>query len=317
MEEGNELKSAITEPPELKPSPLYKYVDIVGLKRILQGAVRFTQPRAFNDPFELLPEIVTPNGEAERHISIKFDVTAQRRQPPPGEVDVVPDGHGTSDATSRDIVQHLNDQVGILCLSRTKESLLMWAHYADQYAGAVIEFDASHDFFAGQIDMEYRSSRPKRHLSAYLDGDNPVPVAELCVKSEQWACEREVRIIRCLSDCERVGEDGRGFPVYIQRIPLAAIKQIILGERTNVIEQREIYRSIKETRIALSLAAIDHWGYAFRHEQIKSAVLGSQMGPAISPRTAHIFSDEQSPLGEIARRLIETHPMSRLVNRRV
>jgi hypothetical protein len=41
-------------------APFHKYVDIAGLKRILQGSIRFTQPSAFNDPFELLPEVVVP-----------------------------------------------------------------------------------------------------------------------------------------------------------------------------------------------------------------------------------------------------------------
>lgn len=43
-------------------SALYKYVGIDGLRRILDGSIRFTQPSAFNDPFELLPEIIVPNG---------------------------------------------------------------------------------------------------------------------------------------------------------------------------------------------------------------------------------------------------------------
>ena len=47
-------------------TPLYKYVDIAGLKRILQGSMRFTQPSAFNDPFELLPEVVVPNDCGKR-----------------------------------------------------------------------------------------------------------------------------------------------------------------------------------------------------------------------------------------------------------
>lgn len=58
---------------------LYKYVDITGLKRILQGSIRFTQPGAFNDPFELLPEIVVPDGAAERQLRFSFHVQAKRR----------------------------------------------------------------------------------------------------------------------------------------------------------------------------------------------------------------------------------------------
>ncbi len=48
---------------------LYKYVDIEGLKRILAGSVRFTQPSAFNDPFELLPEVVVPDDAAEKQLT--------------------------------------------------------------------------------------------------------------------------------------------------------------------------------------------------------------------------------------------------------
>ena len=167
-------------------SPLYKYVDIAGLKRILQGSIRFTQPSAFNDPFELLPEVVVPNDAVERQLSISFDVDAQRRQPPPGELDAVPDGCQPSDAMSRDIIQQLNGLIGILCLSRVNDSLLMWSHYADQYAGAVVEFDGGHDFFRNQVDVEYRPRRPMRAVGAYVSSPEPIPVAELCAKSEKW-----------------------------------------------------------------------------------------------------------------------------------
>src|ERR1700726_2197468 len=47
-------------------APLYKYVNIEVLKRILNGSIRFTQPSAFNDPFELLPAVVVPNDAVER-----------------------------------------------------------------------------------------------------------------------------------------------------------------------------------------------------------------------------------------------------------
>lgn len=298
-------------------APLYKYVDIAGLKRILQGSIRFTQPSAFNDPFELLPEVVVPNDAGERQLSFSFDVRAQRRQPPPGALNEVPDGCQASDAMSRDIVQQFNSLIGILCLSRVSDSLLMWSHYADQYAGAVVEFDGSHEFFDGQIDIEYRSLRPMRDVGAYVSPPEPIPVAELCAKSEQWKYEQEVRIIRSLADCEKKGIGPRGLPVYTQHLPPECIKSVTLGERTPVIEQRAIYDAVKDTRITLTLAAIDHRGYAFRRELIKMAVPVSEMNPWITPRTAHIFSHLTTPFGEIARHLISSHPMSKTVNKPV
>ena len=298
----------------MNPSPLYKYVPIDGLKRILQGSMRFTQPRAFNDPFELLPEIVTPIDERARTLNISFDITAQRRQPPVGEMEDVPDQCCASDSTSRAIVKQLNSLIGILCLSRVKDSLLMWSHYASQYAGALVEFDGLHEFFDGQIDVEYRSQRPRRNISTYLSPHEPVPVSELCVKSDQWKYESEVRIIRRLSDCEMTGTDPRGFPVYIRKIPRDSIRSVTFGERTTVSDQREIYQCVRDTNISLSLAAIDHWGYEFRTEMIKinGPVSGGMLG--ITPRTAHIFSHLEGPFGDLARQLIKSHPMSEIVN---
>jgi hypothetical protein len=89
--------------------------------------------------------------------SVQFDILGERRNPPVGDVEVIPDGFGSGDPTSRDIVDQLNRRIGIFCLSRKSDSLLMWSHYADQYAGAVVEFDAAHEFFAHPIDVEYRA----------------------------------------------------------------------------------------------------------------------------------------------------------------
>jgi hypothetical protein len=298
-------------------APLYKYVDIAGLKRILQGSIRFTQPSAINDPFELLPEVVVPNNTVEKKLSFSFDVLAHRRQPQPGALNEVPDGCYASDDKSRDIVHQFNSLIGILCLSRVSDSLLMWSHYADQYAGAVVEFDGLHEFFGGQIDVEYRQLRPMLDVCAYISPPEPIPVAELCSKSDQWKYEQEVRVIRSLADCEKGSIDPRGFPVYTQHLPHECIKSVTLGERTPVCEQRAIYDAVKDTRITLRLAAIDHRGYAFRHELIKMAAPISEMYPCITPRTAHIFSHLETQFGEIARYLIANHRMSKTVNKPV
>lgn len=299
------------------PSSLYKFVNLEGLKRILGGSIRFTQPSAFNDPFELLPEIVMQTGELYRKINVQFDILGKRRDPPIGDVDEVPDGHSSSDPMSRDIVDQLNSVIGFFCLSRNTDSLLMWSHYADQYAGAVVEFDASHELFANPIEIEYRERRPRKHLSMYLAGE-PLPLSELCIKSTQWEYESESRIVRRLIDCNPVGhDDPRGFPIFTQTVPLEAIKSVILGERMPHAQMLEIYEQIKDTKIAIDLAAIDLSGFGFRRERIKYPVPFSQMGPWMTPRTANIFSNSNTALGEFARALIENHPMSKIVNKPV
>jgi hypothetical protein len=300
---------------------LYKFVNLEGLWRILGGSIRFTQPGAFNDPFELLPEFVMPFGErkdpAEPGIDVKIEICAKRRNPPVGEVDNVSDGCHSFDPTSRDIVASLNREIGFFCLSTNSDSLLMWSHYADQYTGAVVEFDATHSFFANPIEIEYRPLRPKKHVSI-LYTDEPLFLSELCIKSIQWEYEKEVRIVRHLSNCESAGcADTRGFPIFTQNVPLDAIKSVILGERMPHETMQKIYERLKDTKIALDLAAIDMAGFEFRREIIKYPVPLSQMGPCLTPRTANIFSALTTPLGDLARTLLQSHPMSKIVNKPV
>jgi hypothetical protein len=302
-------------PEKRSPPPLlYKYVTLEGLSQILRGStIRFTQPSAFNDPFELLPEIIVPAGAEEKRFELKFDISATRSISPSEEILEIPEGCGCSDAMSREIVQFLNKEIGILSLSRVPNSLLMWSHYGDQYAGAVVGFDSTHAFLANQIDVEYRSTRPRRHVETYLAG-NPVSLAELCAKSNEWKYEQEVRVVRRLADCKQAGTDARGCPVFVQHIPREAIKVVIMGERTSLHDQRAIYAGIWETPIGLSLLAVDHQGFSFREERIKFNVPFSKMMPMISPRTAHIFADMPGTFGELARQLIKQHPLSKIVN---
>lgn len=291
---------------------LHKYVTIDTLKLILNGSIRMTQPGAFNDPFELLPEIIVRKDHPEGPVPLSIDIRAPRRQIPAAVAGLVPDDCISSDFISRQIRDDLSQQVGILCLTRSPNSTLMWSHYADQYQGAVISFDADHEFFADQINVEYVAERPKIPIEAYAAC--PIPLAELCNKSEKWLYEEEVRIARLLSECEKTGQfDRMGFSVFTSELPQDAIVSIALGERTPVAQQKDIYNLVKQTTIGLTLSAVDNIGFGFRQERI--LFQGSLRNPMVSPRTAHIFSDANTPFGEMARTLIQVHPVSRIVNK--
>jgi hypothetical protein len=301
-------------PEILENNSLYKYFGIKGLKRILSSGLRFTQPGAFNDPFELLPELVVHKDYLNTETGISFDLLAERRIPLVGEIEVVGDGCVCNDFTSRNIVKELNKSIGILCLSKSKDSLLMWSHYAEQYTGLVIEFDGNHDFFHGKIDIEYRSDRRKVDFNSYFS--EPVPLAEMCAKPKDWEYEKEVRLARQLSDClDTKLIDNRGFSIFVNKIPEECIRNVTLGERSSIEDQREIYSLIKNTDIGLDIAAIGNNGYQFRREIVKyPGALARSFGPTVSPRTAHIFSHLQNDLGEMARWMIDTHQDSIYVN---
>ena len=290
---------------------LYKYMKCGNLKRILDGSIRFTQPGAFNDPFEMVPELHVPESFGSEDVTIPFSVTAPRREPIIGALgDDFASDH-CSDRNSRTILGTLNRSIGILCLSKNDSSLLMWAHYADGYSGAIVQFDETHEFFSGHFEVKYSEHRPKVDISSYTDDDDPTPIAELCVKAKEWEYEKEVRVVRSLVDCRRVGT-ANSFPIYVMDVPSDCIESVILGERMPVRHQREIWELVKDMwDVSLYLDAVSNWEYEFRREAIK---LAGNENLTLSPRTAHIFADQEGKYGDIARYLLEKHPLSGMVN---
>lgn len=277
---------------------LYKYMTFENVKRVLNGTVRFTQPSAFNDPFEMVPEIYAPKSIGPR-IDFQFSVTAPRRESESYELPEHFESERCNDIVSRNIRHELDQSIGILCLSEDPSSLLMWSHYEDSYAGAVVEFDDTHDFFLGKFPMEYRTSRPKKDISACVYNREPVPISEFCTKPIDWKHEAEVRVVRSLSDCKRIdARDSQDYPIFVMDIPPECVTAVVMGERMCVANQRSIWKMVESRDVSLYLDAISNWDYAFRREAIK--LLG-MANPIISPRTAHIFSGESGTLGELSR----------------
>jgi len=94
------------------------------------------------------------------------------------------------------------------CFNRTgPEDLLMWAHYADNHSGFCVEY--SYDPMELSFKEEgrfkiapviYRSSLPSFDIKSLLFTPANVAVDFLFSKSEQWAYEREVRLVKFLEN---------------------------------------------------------------------------------------------------------------------
>ncbi|MDT8448433.1 MAG: DUF2971 domain-containing protein [bacterium] len=292
--------------------PLYKYVSAPIAEKIIDGKIRFTQPNLLNDPFELLPEILVEPQNSQASHQLSFDLTAPRRNSIL-DLSVLSDTGNKSDLIARQIREQLNSTIGILCLSKNPDSLSMWAHYAQDYTGVLIEFDETHDFFQARCEVEYVSSRPVLPLSHFMRRE-PIPIAELQFKSNQWEVEQEVRVFHLQKNCFK--ETGSGADVYLAELPLAAIKSLTLGERMPVQQQQFFYARLMETRVGLKLAAVANNEFGFRYDPIKWDLPYSEMGPVMSPRTAHIFRDFPEDLGEAARWMVEKHRLSKVVNQK-
>ena len=97
---------------------LYKYTSLETVRRILEFArIGFSRPGFFNDPFD--KPIATPVQTHNPISEIFANVAAQVKS----------------------TVWEQN--TAILSLTRSPKNALMWAHYADNHRGAVLEIDAS------------------------------------------------------------------------------------------------------------------------------------------------------------------------------
>lgn len=294
---------------------LYKYVTVNTLKKVIAGSIRFSQPGSFNDPYELLPEIyVDPNRAEENQAEFRFCLLSERRTPAIGllEDDFLSDH--CNDIKAREFREELDKKIGILCLSKNENSLLMWAHYAQEYAGAKIEFDETHEFFQGQQAVTYTKNRPKLDFFALADG-GLIPVAEFCFKSEDWAYEREIRVVRNLHDCRKV-VNHPPHSIFVGDIPLEAIKSVTFGERMALDDQKFVLNELAETHVAINLAAVANWKYGFRVEPIKFDKPLSELPPIISPRTAELFLEGGGELAELAEFQRSRPQFKHVVNKR-
>ena len=244
-------------------SSLYKYVCIDRLKQFLKDRkIRFTQPGAFNDPFELVPLLLVPKDIGPQgYRPYDFDLRTPRRSD--AVVYARIDEDRGSDHHSRELRQELDRKIGFLCLSRTWGSLPMWAHYADDYAGAVIEFDGDHEFFEWAFEIHYSSRRTVRDYRSYLNA--PIPIAELCEKSTDWAFEQEIRVPRALSDCQHVhSRQNPNYPVFLTEVPPECIKRVILGERFDEDEAFRISRLAEGANVLVARSYVNHCDYNLR-----------------------------------------------------
>lgn len=163
---------------------LYKYIRPERIDVLQNRMIRFTQPGALNDPFELRPRFETLISEAEAMANIDgmpIDLdpvlhqayellTREQRSMMPYEslaelvraVFETEEGRASVSAAILNIFESmkdiapplreqlyetLNSNVGILSVSEVPDNLLMWAHYTDSHRGLVLEFDERHPFF--------------------------------------------------------------------------------------------------------------------------------------------------------------------------
>jgi hypothetical protein len=146
--------------------------------------------------------------------------------------------------------------IGIACFSETDENVLMWTHYAGNYAGICISYSGS-ELLRGSansvnlVRLAYVDDPPMLFPSHAQNADNAA-VRILSQKKYKWAYEREWRILAS------VGKVSLG--------RAKAIKQISLGSRIDPSHRKKLLDAIRGTGIEAYSMEID--GYEHTWEAI-------------------------------------------------
>ena len=272
---------------------LYKYIADPGIvESVLKGAVKFTPIKELNDPSELSPTMnptevraslsrlrrdgyseqdmihLRRQGHVLRRLAPRFqavgvprtreEATALIRSP---FYDDLPRLERLLDETAREI----SSKVGLFCLSLRYDSLPMWAHYAANAGGLLLEFHDLDQAFTGDetgvlrqpVAVQYERGRtgitfePKSHEALFYS------------KFADWSYEQEVRVVIPLGECRQVSAGGR--ILFLHDLSINRVGRIILGwnmlpqksQRVREIAQAETGVAIVQARFERGRVTID------------------------------------------------------------
>lgn len=244
------------------PSALYKYVEFGRAAEILRDLrIRFSQASVLNDVDEFRPLYKGFASRAETEETVRELLLRQHptefanlyQQYSIDQADQLIDQMASMGAVHLEenayekIVKGMYAQwdrdCGLLSLSETLTSKLMWSFYCDGGRGVVIEFASSHAWFNGKTSDN--DSFHHLRMVRYVDEREPMYLldtktdaakkdeAVLYTKTTEWEFEKEWRMIRNLTEGEKEEKpDSYKKDVFLFEIPPSAIQAVIFGYRT-------------------------------------------------------------------------------------
>lgn len=255
MEDLKGSMSDTFEPPPL----LYKYIPSgyskqAPLPYLKNGYMRYTQPGALNDPFEMEGIYGATNFDRALSAFNKKKLKDARKQvmlkgAPKGQLGypvavfreaskrVLADPK-SADLGIAELIRKRRDQTyGILSLSELWNNSAMWTHYAERHTGVCIGFDSSASIFRTQLEHGIKPVGKVRYLRErlpvdYATGDD-IPPDLFFRKSLDWGYECEWRSVARLPNLKRFSfrKEGvvNGFPIHLLYIDHECVREIYLG----------------------------------------------------------------------------------------
>ena len=157
----------------------------------------------------------------------------------------------------------------VFCVTEDNDNLLMWAHYANNHEGFVVEFDCDNSFFQQGLGEDIMCAS----LSKVVYSQN-VPTTSLLdmknfdfilTKSDDWSYEQEWRMLLQQKDCVK-NIPAEPHDTCLFEIPVESIKRVILGCRADSELIQSAKKNLIGNNIELAQANIvrSHFGLEIR-----------------------------------------------------
>lgn len=175
------------------------------LKTTIVGSRIFaSDPKSFNDPWDCAPnvshELLDDEQTLHRYFRRMYDLVRPNCKDDEEAAKranfflKTPEKRRELAQLATDSLVNSHKMTRVFCLSERYESALMWGHYGRCHTGVCLGFRAaSSTVFNRAVPVEYASRYPR--IDPYGQEPEELARAILAVKSEDWAYEREYRLL--------------------------------------------------------------------------------------------------------------------------
>jgi len=256
---------------------VYKYCDQRGIDILRHRELKITPPNQFNDPFEFTPRVTcsNPHGEVKRLLRDKNtikeiyleakadgafvgnfrDFRRRFKKARPALTEPLIAANPTVSAeTQNEFQNNVSAELGVLCMSSRRDSIVMWGHYCDKHRGLVVRFDKSFAVFQsgkGLRRVNYVHERIIYDSSWNRGGKEAGDFADQLIfsKNYEWSYEEELRQLFKLEGLRnRPLADGAAG--YFLPIPHSAIVSVMLGAKSSKQLEEAVNMTLRDRQFA-------------------------------------------------------------------
>lgn len=230
---------------------LFKYVSGHVDTLLTKNLLKVTPPNEFDDPNEFCTSFVQPS-DSDRHARLEYLLNKL-----PADLKLIAESELRDPATLTQVLQSLeagakecirltqdtlSKTYGVLCFTENENDLRMWAGYADEHRGALVEFDVAQIqqcWGAKIIKVDYIAEPPQFHIKMPQEGNSEEFGLKLIrSKSKHWESQREWRLVCELRECTVDSRAER--TIFLRQIPDTAIVRVVLGMRFPPEERKRL-----------------------------------------------------------------------------